>query len=290
MSLLSLNIIGAGRVGQTLGRLWQDFHYFEVKGILNATLESGQRAVDFIGAGLACQSFQDLPAAEITLIATADTQIPIIAQALSQNLTWQPSTIVFHCSGVLPSSVLIPLKPRVKSVASTHPLVAFAHPISTRDFFKGVCCSFEGDDAVYPLLQAAWQGLGTEIFSIPTHQKTAYHAASVMASNAVVALLDVAYDLYMAAGLTRQQAAKVMQPLVEKTIADVFAHDTVKALTGPIARGDAAVIQQHVSAMPNEHLKDIYKALGMKLIQLSQQKGEAATKNLERIEEILDCF
>ena len=46
-----LNIIGAGKVGKTLAKLWHDQKIFTVRGILNQNLTSARNACRFIGAG-----------------------------------------------------------------------------------------------------------------------------------------------------------------------------------------------------------------------------------------------
>ncbi|MFZ3221200.1 MAG: hypothetical protein WA174_14275, partial [Rhodoferax sp.] len=51
----TLNLIGAGRVGQTLARLWQLQGSFAVQDVLTTSLPSAQSAVDCIGAGRAVE-------------------------------------------------------------------------------------------------------------------------------------------------------------------------------------------------------------------------------------------
>ena len=47
----TLNIMGAGRVGQTLGRLWQQSGVFVIQDVLTNSAGSAQAACDFMGAG-----------------------------------------------------------------------------------------------------------------------------------------------------------------------------------------------------------------------------------------------
>ena len=49
----TLNIIGAGRVGQTLARLWHARAVFQIGAVCNRSIGSAQAAVTFIDAGKA---------------------------------------------------------------------------------------------------------------------------------------------------------------------------------------------------------------------------------------------
>ena len=54
---------------------------------------------------------------------------------------------------------------------------------------------------------------------------------------------------YAKSGLGRGEALRMMEPLVRETVDNVFRLGTVDALTGPIARGDGAVVARQVDAL-----------------------------------------
>lgn len=282
MPLRTLNIIGAGRVGQTLGRLFHTHACFKINGIVNKRLEQAEKAVNFIDAGTAYSTLDDLPASDVYMITTPDAEITPIAQALSQSLP-NKQTIVFHCSGALPSTTLSPLP----NIASIHPLMTFATTESSIDHLTGVYCALEGNSTACEILQGAFSTIGSTVFSIPTEKKAMYHAASTMACNYLITLIDIAADMYKECGLTKDQAFSMMQPTLQKTIDNVFAMGPAKALTGPIARGDAETIQIHLDAIQNPSVKNLYSLLGEKTVSLSTQKGDATSTNLGKIKHIL---
>jgi len=288
MQIPSLTIIGAGRLGQTLGRLFHINQCFNINGICNSNLISAQKAVDFIGAGLACSTFDQLPPADAILIATPDAMIEKTAFALENIPAVQTSKLVFHCSGATLSAVLSPLKHHAISVASVHPNMTFASAKVSVDHFKGTYCAFEGEETAFELLESVFRKIGGHIFQITADKKAIYHAATVMSCNQLIALLDIAVQLYLKAGITRETALSIMQPIVSKTINNVFSLGTVQALTGPIARGDVHTVQQHINALDSPYIKDIYKSLGLQLVKLALDKGDADTKQLDAIEHILN--
>jgi predicted short-subunit dehydrogenase-like oxidoreductase (DUF2520 family) len=83
----------------------------------------------------------------------------------------------------------------------------------------------------------------------------------------------------------------MMEPLVRETVDNVFRLGTVKALTGPIARGDHAVVAHHLEALAgwDAHAAEIYKALGVVALQLAREQGEADAEALERLRVLLDA-
>jgi len=81
----------------------------------------------------------------------------------------------------------------------------------------------------------------------------------------------------------------MMEPLVRETVDNVFKLGTVKALTGPIARGDDAVVARQLEALAawDARIGDIYRELGAVALELSRAQGEADAEALERLQRLL---
>src|ERR1035437_93519 len=101
-----MTLVGAGKVGKTLARLWTVNQTFHLQDVLTRTPESAIRAVNFIGAGQAVNEYANLRPADIYLIASPDNQIRKCCEALAGTGLLCAGSVVFHCSGALPSSVL----------------------------------------------------------------------------------------------------------------------------------------------------------------------------------------
>ena len=86
-TLPTLNLIGAGRVGQTLARLWTQSGVFAVQDVLTRSPASAQSACEFIGAGTPVPSLDAMRSADVWLIATTDAQITAAAAALAARMT-----------------------------------------------------------------------------------------------------------------------------------------------------------------------------------------------------------
>jgi predicted short-subunit dehydrogenase-like oxidoreductase (DUF2520 family) len=197
---------------------------------------------------------------------------------------------VFHCSGALSSEELAPAVERGAHVASVHPLKSFAEPRDAVRNFADTWCAAEGDGAALAVLRPAFERIGARVAEIDPRSKPVYHAASVMVSNCLVALMETGLRCYEKAGIPRETARTMMEPLVRETADNVFRLGTVKALTGPIARGDDAVVAQQLAALTqwDARIAAIYRELGAIAVQLSRNQGEASAAALDRIQKLLD--
>lgn len=245
----TLNIVGCGKLGKTLARLWTREAAFTIQCVLNSSLDSGKQVVSFIGAGNAVDDYSALRAADVWLIATPDDRIPACCEELARSGKLTPQTIVFHCSGALPSSVLQAAKDAGAAVASIHPIRSFAIPELAAKEFAGTYCGMEGDPLALDVLNEAFAAIGARMVPIHANSKTIYHSAAVFACNYLVTLLDVALHAYEKCGVPQDVALLMMEPLVRGTVENVFRIGPASALTGPIARGDIATAEKQAHAV-----------------------------------------
>jgi predicted short-subunit dehydrogenase-like oxidoreductase (DUF2520 family) len=261
----TLNIIGCGRVGRTLARLWHEGGVFTIGDINDRTADKSRAAVAFIGGGRACAEIAAMRAADCWLLATPDDCIANACDELAAGRQLAAGNIVFHCSGALPSTVLKAAVARGAHVASVHPLKTFADPAVAAKNFAGTPCTAEGDAAALAVLRPAFENVGAAVFEIDAAAKTLYHAGSVIVCNYLTALLETGLRTFESAGVARADANRMMEPLVRETLDNVFRLGPARALTGPIARGDLAVVQRQIAALAaaDPRLEAVYRSLGV---------------------------
>lgn len=286
----SLNIIGCGNVGKTLGRLWNQEKVFEIGDILNRSEESGAAAARFIGAGRAVAGVEEMSSAEVFLIGTPDDHIVEACSALAASGLLRTGDVVFHCSGALPSAALMPAKEAGAWIGSVHPVKSFAIPEVSVESFGGTFCGMEGDGQALEVLRPAFEAVGGKAFAINSEFKTIYHAGAVMVCNYLAALIEIGAQAYLKAGLDRETALQVMEPIVRGTVENVFAAGTVRALTGPIARGDHEVVSKQLAALSdwNPRIGNLYRDLGVTALELSRLQGTASSESLAALAELLE--
>ena len=244
-----LTVIGAGRVGKTLARCLHQHNLVTIVDIVARRSENAIAAVQFIGAGKACDSFNELAHADIFMLTVPDDQITSCCAQLAASGRLSSTSTVFHCSGALPAAVMVDATRCGAAVASLHPVRSFADPAHVAEHFIGTYFGIEGDAAALKVLLPMFNALGARTVALHPSSKTLYHAAAVFASNYIVTVLAAARDAYVAAGIPADIAIELMAPLTTETIQNVWRLGPEAALTGPVARGDTDTVAHHQQAL-----------------------------------------
>jgi len=285
-----VNFIGCGQLGKTLGSLWHTTGSLVIGSVLTRSLNSAQSAVTTIGAGTPINKISDMQRAEIYLIACADDAIERCSQQLADSDVLREGDAVFHCSGAQSSLLLQACQDRGAVVASIHPIKSFANLALAIDSFAGTYCGVEGDARALAILSPLFLSIGANLLPIHAQHKTLYHAASVIASNYLVTLQEVSILTFEKAGVDREAAMAILQPIVTGTVENVFQLGTSKALTGPIARGDSSVVGSQLAAMKqwDKDLATVYQLLGKLSVPLAAKQGTANAEKLASLRRLLD--
>jgi predicted short-subunit dehydrogenase-like oxidoreductase (DUF2520 family) len=173
---------------------------------------------------------------DLLVLAVPDGAISSVAAAIDPVET----TVVAHLAGSVGLDALAPHERR----AALHPLVALPNADLGADRLRGAWFATAGD----PLVQRVVAALGGRQFAVDDVHRAPYHAAAVIASNHLVALLAQAQRVGTAAGVPFD----AYLDLVRATVENVAALGPKGALTGPAARGDTVTIQRHLDALPED--------------------------------------
>lgn len=136
--------------------------------------------------------------------------------------------------------------------AAVHPLVALPDAEIGARRLQGAWFAVAGDDMADAIVAA----LGGRSFVVSDGNRAVYHAAAVVASNHLVALMGQVERLGAGVGAPRS----AMIDLAQGSLDDVAAISTGAALTGPVARGDEETVQRHRRALPTDEVA-LYDAL-----------------------------
>ncbi len=280
---LTLNLIGPGRAGRTLAALLARGGACVLQDVLGTSFANTEAATAFIGGGRAVRGLPEMRPAALWLLTPPDVAIAPVASALAASGAIRSGDVVFHCSGSQPSSLLAPLADAGARIAGVHPLKSFADPAAALQSFAGTWCTVEGDAAALEILRPLFEGLGARVVPLDAAGKTLYHAASVLVCNDLVALMEAGLRLYEKAGIGRATAQGMMEPLVRETLDNVFALGTVRALTGPVARGDADVVARQLKALADAdpEVEAVYRALAAVALDLARRQGGAPPAALD---------
>ena len=245
----TLNVLGCGRLGSTLARLLTATGSVAPGGFFSRSQASAADARAFVGAGTVTATLTQLPDADLWLLAVPDGAIGEVAKQLAGlDRDWHGIT-VFHCSGLHDSSLLAPLAARGALTASLHPAHSFGDRQKSLESFAGPLCAIEGDSEATALLTRVCAPAGARTIAIPAAAKPLYHAATAAASNYLVTLVAASLALLEQAGISDANGRALLGPLMSQTAANVLARGPEAALTGPIARGDADTVAQHLGQL-----------------------------------------
>ena len=327
-TLPTLNIIGAGAVGKSLGRAFFVAKAFDIQAIASRTQQSASDAVAFIGAGKVTL-LENLPRANVTMITTSDDAIVDTAINMVANNIDVNDTTVFHTSGGQGAALLMSLGIRGAHIASVHPFKTFPEPEFAARGMSGVICGTEGDENAVNTVSKAFTLLGAKTAPIDPKSKMLYHAGAVFACNYLTVLLDArkarglmkmdearatvrqfqhqGKDIKNApsdsigqllvtatracehAGMKSNLAVQAVGRIAAETLDNIDKFGTVRAFTGPIARGSVEFVERQIDAVKGWNAKaaDLYLSAAEAAIFLSYRKRVASTKFLERLQKII---
>jgi predicted short-subunit dehydrogenase-like oxidoreductase (DUF2520 family) len=285
----TFTLIGAGRLGRALGRLLVNAGW-EPRGITARSLASARQAVAFIGGGEPSTSNRRAVAdGALVLIATPDSAIAPLARELARaKVAWR-GRIVAHTSGALSSLALEPVARLGARTASLHPLASIADSRAGVESLEGTPFAIEGAAGAVRPLKVLVQGLGGVPVTIPRQAKVLYHLIACLLSNDLVALLSIGIDTARGLGLSRREAARLYLPLVRGTVENVVRLGPVKALTGPVSRGDMTTLRLHAEVLRTlpPDLRRLHRLLALRSSVLAQEAGTINSETAHRLARLL---
>jgi predicted short-subunit dehydrogenase-like oxidoreductase (DUF2520 family) len=278
----SVGIVGAGAVGSALGLAISRAGWPVVA---VASRDAGRRE-RFAQAVPSARAFMEAPAvvdeAELILLCVPDDAVAAVAESIR---LYSGQALVHTC-GFLGAEVLEPALAAGSQIGSFHPLVSFTADVErSAAAVRGATIALEGDDRLVGLLADLADALGAVPVRLPAGTKPAYHAAAMLASGGLVALLDAVATLGSVAGLDEQGSLDVYGRLVEQTLDNARASGIDAALTGPITRGDAGTVAAHLAILRRlaPEVEELYVAAARREIRLAEQRGALSGEALERV-------
>ena len=257
---LKVGIISAGRVGSALGVALERADHVVVacSAISRASRERAHRRLPDTPVA----SPPDVAAnAELLLLAVPDSELAGLVSGLAATSAVRPGTIVAHTSGANGVAILAPLAPACIPLA-IHPAMAFTGSDEDISRLPDTCFGITAaDDVGYAIGQSLVLEMGGEPFCVPEDARVLYHAALAHAGNHIVTVLADALEALRAAlrgsELLGQQtvdnqpgglAERIVGPLARAALENTLRRGQA-ALTGPVARGDAAAVADHLAAL-----------------------------------------
>ncbi|GAB2529142.1 Rossmann-like and DUF2520 domain-containing protein [Rufibacter soli] len=249
---MTVGIIGAGNVATHLVKGFLTAGA-EVPVVYSRTLASAQKLANLSPSTQATASlnFQELPRADVYLIAVPDQVLP----ELVSQLKFPEEAVVAHTSGTQPLETLQALSE--VSTGVFYPVQTFSKEKEVDWLRIPVCVEGSSPEAEEKLQQLA-KLLSDQVVVMAGPARRQLHLAAVFACNFTNHLWGIAQEVLQQA----QLPASLLEPLVEETLEKAFLFPPFQVQTGPAQRGDATTIEAHLKLLESQpQYQELYKML-----------------------------
>jgi predicted short-subunit dehydrogenase-like oxidoreductase (DUF2520 family) len=283
--MLKIGFIGAGTVGTALAILLSRQGY-RVAGVSSLSPASATKLAKQVAG---CRALKDNQAVadstDLIFITTPDDAIATVASQVK----WHKGQGVVHCSGADAAGILEPARLSGADTGSFHPLQAFSDVREAMKNMPGTTFAIEAGEPLLGVLKGMATAIGGQWLELKAEDKTAYHAAAVIASNYLVTLVKMATDLWQTFGIPPDRAKSALLPLLRGTLHNIETIGLPACLTGPIARGDSGTITKHLQTLQEKApaLLPTYRELALQTVPIALAKGKISKKQAAELEEML---
>jgi predicted short-subunit dehydrogenase-like oxidoreductase (DUF2520 family) len=271
---LAVGVVSAGRVGAVLGAALAaaGHHVVATAGV---SRESVRRAAALL-PDVPLKSPDDVVAgADLALLAVPDDVLPGLVRGFAAAGCFRPGQIVVHTSGAHGVGVLAPALEHGVLPLALHPVLTFTGRSEDVARLAGACVGVtatEGDEVGWSVGEALVVEMGSEPVRVPEAVRPLYHAALAHGANHLVTLVRDCAELLDRAGI--RPAERLIAPLLSAALDNALRHGD-RALTGPVARGDAGTVAVHLRELDavDPDLARTYRAMAARTAHRAQAAG-----------------
>lgn len=215
--------------------------------------------------GVACEmvssreGLEDLPQANVYIYAVKDEALCTVVEQVKG----KERAMHLHTSGSMPISIFGKDKPHA---GIFYPFQTFSKERLIEDF-STVPVFFEArgiDDisAVYSLALS----ITSHVYETTQHDRERLHIAGVYACNFTNLMYTIAAELLRSTHIP----FSALLPLIDETASKIHTLSPHEAQTGPARRGDANVMNHHLSLLTTEKQRELYTLLSNEIRRISE--------------------
>ncbi|BCJ59854.1 Rossmann-like and DUF2520 domain-containing protein [Micromonospora endophytica] len=245
-SLFTVGVIGAGRVGATLGAALAAAGHRVVAASGMSGASQARLALLLPAVSRRSAASVALAATDLLLIAVPDDALAGVIADLAADGALRPGQVVAHTSGAHGLAVLAPAAAAGARPLALHPAMTFTGTPDDLDRLPGISYGVTAPAELRPLAARLVADLGGVPEWIGEADRGLYHAALAHGANHLVTLVNEAADRLRDAGVG--QPEKVLAPLLRAALENALRLGD-DALTGPVSRGDAGTVARHLTRL-----------------------------------------
>jgi predicted short-subunit dehydrogenase-like oxidoreductase (DUF2520 family) len=166
-----------------------------------------------------------------------------LVAGLAATRTWQAGQLVAHTSGRHGLEVYGSAADHHILGLALHPAMTFTGSAIDLDRLLDCCFGVTAPEPLRPVAEALVLEMGGEPVWVEEEARPLYHAALSHGANHLVTLVAQSLQALAAAGV--ESPSRVLGPLVAAALDNTLRAGDA-ALTGPVARGDAGTVAEHL--------------------------------------------
>jgi predicted short-subunit dehydrogenase-like oxidoreductase (DUF2520 family) len=260
MNLPEIDIIGTGNLATSLAPALEQSG-FVIGNVYGRSIKSAKSIANNLYQASATDSLNfSNSRSTVFILAVADNAIEEVAR----ELVLPSKAVVAHTSGSKNLSLLgYTASP---NIGVFYPLQSFSK--IKRVAFDNVPILIEGDNSfTRKVLLALGRKISNSVKEASSKQRRMIHLAAIFASNFTNAVLVHANELMQSTNSDLQ----LLSPLIEETMSKSLALGPENAQTGPAARRDLEVLDEHLKMLENfPAMKETYQLISQQILDRSE--------------------
>ncbi|WP_433871035.1 Rossmann-like and DUF2520 domain-containing protein [Saccharopolyspora sp. CA-218241] len=285
---LRVGVVSAGRVGAVLGAALRRAGH-QVDAAAAVSDASVRRAEELLPGAAVLPPDEVAAQADLVLLAVPDDAIAGLVRGLVATGSLRQGQMLLHTSGAHGVAVLAPAAEVGVLPLALHPAMTFTGRAEDVERLATACTAVTAaDDAGWAVAEALALELGMEPVRVPEQARALYHAALTHGANHLITLVNDCAALLRAAGI--EPADRVMAPILSASLDNALRMGD-RAITGPVVRGDAGTVRDHLAALDRTDPEALpgYRALARRTAARAERAGllraDAAAEVRDALEE-----
>lgn len=244
---LDVGVVGTGRAGSVLGAVLKRAGHNVMA--CTAVSDISRLRAEALLPSVPILSIEETVAdRDLILLSIPDDVLSQVVSGLASTNAVSPGTFVMHLSGRYGIDILRPLTEQGCLPLALHPVMTFTG--TSIDLNRLSACPFgvTTHETLRPVAETLVMEMGGEPVWVPEASRGLYHAALTFGANNLMTLVNQTTELLEAADISNPEA--LVAPLLSASLDNALRNGD-NALTGPIVRGDAGTIREHLRVLAN---------------------------------------
>ncbi len=222
----------------------------------------------------------------MVLVTVPDDVLADLVSGLAATDSIRAGQLIAHTSGRFGVTVLAAASEVGALPLALHPVMTFTGTSMDLARLAGSTFGVTAPDALRPIAEALVVEMGAEPVWVAEDSRAIYHAALAHGANHLVTLVAQARDLLALAGV--DDPGRSLGPLLAAAL-DNALREGDAALTGPVARGDAGTVADHLHALEHNDPSVLmtYRALARATADRALASGRLRPEQAEALLDVL---